>query len=117
MYYYCVENQKLCSVLNYEPNAPESMSVHLVNDDVHARIQAGEWWFNLDKLCPEPVPSVVLDQRDEAKTQNDLRSYLNSTDWQVLRHIRQKALGMPTTLEEHEYLDLEFQREQTARRI
>jgi hypothetical protein len=117
MYYYCVENQRLCSVLNYEPNAPASMSVHLVDDDVHARIQAGEWWFNVDKLCPEPVPSAIQDQRNEAKTQNDRRSYLSSTDWQVLRHIRQQALGIETSLTEAEYLHLEYQREQAAKSI
>lgn len=36
--------------------------------------------------------------------------YLASTDWKVLRHIRQKALGVPTSLSEEAYLELEGER-------
>lgn len=39
------------------------------------------------------------------------------TDWQVLRHIRQKALGVRTSLTEEEYLALELQRQDASTKI
>jgi hypothetical protein len=37
-------------------------------------------------------------------------AYLASTDWKALRHIRQKALGVPTSLSDEAYLELEEER-------
>lgn len=42
------------------------------------------------------------------------RKFLADTDWQVLRHSDQIALGMPTSLTEQEYADL-LQQRQAAR--
>lgn len=117
MYYYCVENNQICSVSNYEPNVPESVSVYEVPDDIHERIQNKEWWFNLETRTAEPLPDSVAAQLDAVKSHQEKLTFLSKTDWQVLRHLRQKALGLPTTLEEWQYLDLEFKREQTARSI
>lgn len=47
-------------------------------------------------------------------TNNEVRAFLAETDWKVLRHIRQKALGQETTLTEEEYLALEAEREAKA---
>jgi predicted nucleotidyltransferase len=45
------------------------------------------------------------------------REFLNSTDWKILRHIRQKALNITTSLSDEEYIQLEQQREAAAARI
>ena len=117
MHYYCVENNQICSVSNYEPNVPESVSVYQVPDDIHDRIQAKDWWFNVESRQAEPLPTRVAAQLDADKTRQEKLTFLASTDWKILRHLRQKALNMETTLAEHEYLDLEFQRERTARSV
>lgn len=117
MHYYCVENNQICSVSNYEPNVPASVSVYQVPDDIHERIQNKEWWFNLDSRTAEPLPAGVAAELEAGKTQHQKLAFLSSTDWKILRHLRQKALNIETTLAEHEYLDLEFKREQTARSI
>lgn len=44
-------------------------------------------------------------------------AFLASTDFKVLRHIRQKALGQELSLSEEEYLALEQQRSDAAARI
>lgn len=117
MYYYCIENNQICAVLNYEPNVPESVSVYEIPDEIHERIQKKDWWFNLESREAEPLPAQISEELNADKTYHEKLAFLSRTDWQVLRHIRQKALGVPTTLEEWQYLDLEFQREQTARSI
>jgi len=47
---------------------------------------------------------------EQEKINAEALAYLASTDWKVLRHIRQKALGHPTTLSEEEYLQMEQDR-------
>jgi hypothetical protein len=52
----------------------------------------------------------ITAQVEQEKTNAEALAYLASTDWKVLRHIRQKALGHPTTLSEEEYLQMEQDR-------
>ena len=47
----------------------------------------------------------------------DLRKKITDSDYQVLRHIREKALGITTTMTDSEYLVLEAKRESVVRRI
>lgn len=47
----------------------------------------------------------------------DLRKQLSDTDYKVLRHIRELALGIPTTMAQEEYLLLEAQRESLVRQV
>ena len=51
---------------------------------------------------------------DENIRKSELIGFLNETDWKVMRHIRQKALGIETTLSEEEYLELETERHNKA---
>jgi hypothetical protein len=43
--------------------------------------------------------------------------YLESTDWKVLRHIRQKALGITTSMSDEEYLEFELARVEAANKV
>jgi predicted nucleotidyltransferase len=45
------------------------------------------------------------------------REFLNNTDWKILRHLRQKALNIATSLSDTEYIQLEQQREAAAARV
>lgn len=44
-------------------------------------------------------------------------AFLNSSDWKVLRHIRQKALEIPTSLSDEEYLALEEARQEASAKV
>jgi len=63
----------------------------------------------------EKQPDIALIAAEEQEIINQqARQFLQSTDWQILRHIGQLTLNMLTTLSESEYQELEQQR-QTAR--
>lgn len=59
----------------------------------------------------------ISSQLEQEQTNADSMVFLASTDFQVLRHIRQKALGQELSLSEEEYLALEQQRADAAARI
>ncbi len=61
-------------------------------------------------------PQVSSAQSQQA-INADSMAFLASTDFKVLRHIRQKALGQELSLSEEEYLALEQQRSDAAARI
>jgi predicted nucleotidyltransferase len=63
------------------------------------------------------VDSEELAQKTQYMANGLEREFLNSTDWQILRHIRQKALAITTTLTDTQYLELEQQRQAAAARI
>jgi hypothetical protein len=64
-----------------------------------------------------PIDTSVTAQKEQYKLNGIEREFLNSTDWQILRHLRQKALGVTTSLTEEQYLELEQQRQAAAARI
>ena len=72
--------------------------------------------FNVDK------DSDNKQKRLESRINSEIKKFfkpefLNSTDWKILRHIRQKALNITTSLSDVEYLQLEQQRQAAAARI
>lgn len=117
MKYFCIENNALSSVLDYEPNVPTSVQVVKVSDKDYKLLEAKTHVFSIEE-------QRVVERSDESKAdilaeeekQNAVQ-FLNSTDWKVLRHIRQKALGTKTSLSEEEYIDLETQRASAAAKI
>jgi len=46
MLYYCLENDAVCAVLEYLPNAPSSMVVVEVSEDQKQKIDAKTHWFD-----------------------------------------------------------------------
>lgn len=117
MFYVCTEDNRVISVLNYEPTVPSTVSVTTISDEEHQQIQNGSHIFDpISKTIKTQNPSVISEK--EKQQQNAVeREFLNSTDWKVLRHIRQKALGISTSLTESQYLELEQQRQAAAARI
>ena len=117
MYYVCVEDNRVVNILNYEPAVPSTVSIRTILDSDFEKIQAQTHVYDIASNSVIAVASDIL-SRKEIEKQNGLeREFLNSTDWKVLRHFRQKSLGIPTSLTESQYLDLERLRDAAASRI
>jgi hypothetical protein len=117
MHYVCIENNIVTSILNYEPSVPESVSVVIISDDDLGNIENRTHFFDVETKTIKPVADEIIAQREQEKSNAVEREFLNSTDWQILRHLRQKALGTPTSLTEEQYLALEQLRSAAAARI
>ena len=117
MRYVCIENNNIVSVLEYEPNVPSSVTVVPVTDEHYNLILGETHYFDISSRTVLPLANEVLAQKTQEQANSADREFLNRTDWKVLRHIRQKALGTPTTLSDAEYLTLEQQRNDAALRI
>ena len=117
MNYVCIENNLVVSVLNYQPNVPGSVTVVEITDAQAAQIAAQTHYFDVASKSVTAVAAGVAAQRATDVANGQEREFLNSTDWKVLRHIRQKALNITTSLSDAEYIQLEQQREAAAARI
>jgi len=117
MFYVCIENNEVISVLNYEPSVPETVKIVRITDIEHKKISDQLATFDISTLKVVDLPKTILDSRETEKKNAVEREFLNSTDWMILRHIREKALNLPTTLTEQQYLDLEQKRNNAAARI
>ena len=117
MHYVCIENNLVVSVLNYQPNVPSSVAVVEITDSQAAQIAAQTHYFDVASRTVAAVAAGVTAQRVVDVANGQEREFLNSTDWKVLRHIRQKALNITTSLSDAEYIELEQQREAAAARI
>jgi len=117
MHYVCIENYKVVSVLNYIPSVPETVQVVEISDEDYNGIKNQTHYFDIiDKTVK--VVSVEETRKKEIEIANALeREFLNNTDWKILRHMRQKFLGLTTSLSEQEFRDLEHKRHQAAKRI
>ena len=95
MNYLLIENEKLVGVCDYEPNVGD--------DDIQVITYSGN--------IPRRAIENLLNTNDEAK------HYLNDTDWLVIRHRDQLALGQTTSLTNEQYLDLLTKRQAARERV
>jgi hypothetical protein len=117
MHYVCIEDNKVISILSYAPSVPNTVSVSEISDADHNSIIAQTHYFDIPTKTVQPVGVEILTQKEnQLRNASDLE-FLRSTDWKVLRHIRQQALSIPTSLTQQQYLDLETQRQAAATRI
>jgi hypothetical protein len=117
MHYVCIENNLVVSILSYQPNVPSSVAVVEITDAQAAQIAAQTHYFDVPSRTVAAIAAGVAAQRATDIANGQEREFLNSTDWKVLRHIRQKALNITTSLSDVEYTQLEQQREAAAVRI
>jgi hypothetical protein len=122
MYYIVIENGEISSVLNYEPNVPETHTVVEISDAEHESIvTAKTHYFDLTDNTVKSYSQTHLDTEVAKETQRianaEKRKFLAQSDWKVMRHIREKALGQTTTLTDQQYLDLEQSRATAAAAI
>lgn len=117
MHYVCIEDNKVITILNYQPSVPDTVTVQEISDAQAAQIAAQTHYFDVSSRAVTVVDSAITVQKAKDLTNGLEREFLNSTDWKVLRHIRQKALNIATSLSDADYLQLEQQREAAAARI
>jgi hypothetical protein len=122
MYYVIIENGEISSVLGYEPNVPETHTVIEISDaEYDSILMAKTHYFDLTDLTVKSYAQDYLDAATTKETQRianaEKRYFLENSDWKVMRHIREKALGQTTTLTDQEYLDLEQSRADAAAAI
>jgi hypothetical protein len=117
MYYVCIENNQLTAIQSYEPAVPSTVSVVTITDQQHQQILDQTHRFDVPSRTVVAVDSAILAEKEQYRLNGIEREFLNSTDWMVMRHMRQKALELPTTLTDAQYLELEQQRQAAAARI
>ena len=117
MYYICVENDRVTSVLNYEPNVPSSSKVITISDQDYSKLDKRTHYFDIPTSSVQAYAKSETDKLAAQEANKEHQRFLTSTDWKIMRHIREKALGIPTSLSEAEYLDLELARERHAKAI
>ena len=117
MHYVCIENNLVVSILSYQPNVPSSVAVIEITDAQAVQIAAQTHYFDISSRTVTAVDSAVTAQKAKDLANGQEREFLNSTDWKILRHIRQKALNITTSLSDTEYLQLEQLRQAAAARI
>ena len=71
-------------------------------------------YYDADKRAVVKHPAKLI--KDEEKSKKAL-GYLQSTDWKVLRHIRETQLEIETTLTVAEYVALEKERHKQAKLV
>jgi hypothetical protein len=117
MHYVCIENNLVVSILSYQPNVPSSVTMVEITDSQAAQIVAQTHYFDVSSRTVAAVAAGITAQRAADIANGQEREFLNSTDWKVLRHIRQKALNIATSLSDAEYIQLEQQREAASARV
>ena len=118
VYYVCVEDGRVISMSTHQPNTPDSVTVRTITADEWNSINEEEThWFNPGNLAVELLPDAVTNQKAVDENNRTQLSFLENTDWKVMRHIREKALGQPTTLSEDDYIALENERAVAAAAI
>lgn len=123
MSYYIVydSNRDSVSVINYEPNVPSDIKIIEISETEKFGMDQGIYYF--DKTNQTVIKKALTEIQSEGltkKTQQENaqhQDFLNSTDWKVLRHIREIALNQSTTLSQEEYIDLEKERSEAAKSI
>jgi hypothetical protein len=117
MNYICIEDEKIIGIFNYQPAVPKSVIVVEITDEEALGIKNGTHFFDLDntvKSKPLEEINAAIEEKQQEISNSENRLFLSSTDWKVLRHIRQLALGISTSLTAEQYLELENQRQDAA---
>ena len=114
MHYVCVEENKVTSILNYKPAVPATVTVVEISDEQYQLLVNGDHFFDTDIMGISPLDDQIIKGNKLIDDNSARREYLSSTDWMILRHIREKALGLETSLTEDKYLQLEKKRQDTA---
>lgn len=108
-YYACVEDGVLVGVMGEEPNTPDTVAVVEISEEDYYKLSVGTGVFCIESMSVIDCP--------EAPTDQDHLRFLSDSDWVVLRHMREKYLGLATSLSEDEFFELETKRHLAAKSI
>ena len=122
MNYLLIENDKCVGVCDYEPNVGnDNIQVitysgnipqeRLIYVDGKVADMNNYTFINGKYVKKTKAIEKLLNTNDEAK------HYLNDTDWLVIRHRDQLALGQTTSLTNEQYLDLLTKRQAARERV
>ena len=122
MNYLLIENEKLVGVCDYEPNVGD--------DDIQVVAYSGniprERIIYVDGKVADMNNYVFINGKYIKKTRaienllntnDEAKHYLNDTDWLVITHRDQLALGQSTSLTNEQYLDLLTKRQAARERV
>ena len=122
MNYLLIENEQLVGVCDYEPNVGD--------DDIKILTYSGnipkERILYLNGKIEDSNNYVFINgkyvKRTKAvenliKINADATNYLTDTDWLVIRHRDQLALGQETSLTNEQYLDLLVKRQAAREKV
>lgn len=114
--YYCVcvvsDTLEVVGVYDYKPEVPETIKICKILKTDYQNLMAGTHKFDASsETCIEVKPEI-----DELKRQK-YKNYLIDSDWIVMRHMREKFLGLPTTLSDSEFLAFETKRQNISKLI
>ena len=112
MYYVCIEDNQVTSIVDYEPSVPSSIIVETITEAKYKILSEEKGYYDVAKRDVVKHPSRLI--KDQEKSKAALK-YLQSTDWKVLRHIRETQLEIPTTLSTKEYIALEKERQKQSK--
>lgn len=122
MHYILIENDEVVSILDYEPAVPDSiLTIEISEQDYNKLVTDKTAYFDIPSMkikdyTEEYINNLnLVEQQEIANAEN--RKFLDSTDWKVFRHIRERELGVPSTLSKEQYIALEQQRAAAAAAI
>jgi hypothetical protein len=117
MHYVCLENNQVISIVNYEPSVPNTVTVVAITDSEFKSIEDKTHQFDTGTRRVIPLSEAELLNQQTYNSNGEKFEFLRSTDWKILRHLREKALNLETSMTEEDYLTLENERQQTAKSI
>lgn len=112
--YICVEDNKIISIAAEEPNVPSTVKVFNIIGDDAVNIVAGTHEFDIESETV--IEKVIVVDQNEIIARENLK-FLADSDWIVLRHIREKFLGIETSISDEQYARLEIKRQEMAKQI
>lgn len=115
--YVLVEDSRVIGIIDYKPNTPDSVTVYPIPKEDHDSIMGQTHFFDPVTGKVTPVAPAFTNRRLAIAARDDGKAYLQETDWIVMRHIREIALGFPTTLSNDEYIALETKRHTVAKAL
>lgn len=117
IHYVLVEDGRVISTIDYKPNAPDTVSVYPIPKEDYDAIVGQTHFFDPVSEKVTPVDISVTNRRLAIAARDNGKGYLQETDWIVMRHIREIALSLPTTLTHDEYIALETKRHTVAKAL
>lgn len=113
----CLEDGIITSVLDYEPSVPSHITVVQITDQQAVDVLEKRTHTVNEHGRVIPVSAAKLSIVTRERQNQENLTFLSNTDWIVLRHIREKVLGLQTSITEDKYIELERQRQQAADNI
>lgn len=122
MNYLLIENEQLVGVCDYEPNLGEDdikvipYSGNIPRERIiyiNGKIQDSNNYVFINGKYVKKTNAIL----NILKTNEESENYLTDTDWLVIRHRDQLALGQTTSLTNEQYLDLLAKRQAAREKV